>query len=142
MGGADARPASYCGTRTCAGRHRRVFSFIGQCDCFSPSDPYQSRCFSVPLIQCGVTVTATAPIGHGVWRRQYTRKTLEIADDGALVGTLALTPDDLKHELACHTLWTLKDDVPPIRTAPLSVGLRTSEDPGWICGSSVSLFQG
>lgn len=126
---------------------RLILFLLGDATVSLPLIHIKAGVFRIPLIQRAVTVTPTAPIGHGVWRRQSAvqtraKKPPENADDGALVGTLALTPDDPKHELACRSLWTLKDDVPPFLTAPLSVGQRNSEDPRWIRRSSVFLFQG
>lgn len=126
-GVADARLASLCGRQSNPdGTPPRVFFlFIGRCDCFSPSDPYQSRCVQDPI-------DPTRRVRHANrshWtrclaaakRRPNMRKKPppENADDGALVGTLALTPDDPKHELACRSLWTLKDDVPPLSDGPI-----------------------
>lgn len=93
------------------------FLFGGWCDCLSLSDPYQSWCVQDTIdpmcrdrhANCYHWTRCLAQAKH----HPNTRKTPENADDSAAMGTFALTPDDPKHELACCTLWTFKDDVPP-----------------------------
>lgn len=107
--------------------------------------------FRIPLIQFAVTVTPTAPIGHGVWRRQntiQTRKNPWKRRRPCGDGNICVDPRwpqawiRMSHIVDFKRWWPTN----PHLTGPLSLlwqyGLCASKVPRWLRRSSVFLFQG